>query len=89
MENYVYFMEDGEYIKIGVSTDPTSRLRQIQTGNPRPIGVWLAWGYCSAKNAFQTEAWLHARFADKQTIGEWFKLDKADRANIINQDFST
>jgi hypothetical protein len=34
---FVYVITDGHRIKIGSSIDPNRRLRELQTGNPRPL----------------------------------------------------
>src|SRR4051794_26063420 len=34
---FVYAITDGHRIKIGSSIDPNRRLRELQTGNPRPL----------------------------------------------------
>jgi len=33
----VYFISDGTYTKIGVAVNPEKRLRELQTGNPKPF----------------------------------------------------
>lgn len=67
----VYFIQPvgGGLIKIGVATNPDSRLLGLQTGCPvelRLIGV-----IAGAGQATETE--LHQRFASTRVRGEWFE----------------
>jgi hypothetical protein len=70
----LYFFEQhinpSEYgpIKIGVSADPRTRLRQIQTGSPYEVSIMGVWPQCP-----YTEEQIHAAFADYRMRGEWFR----------------
>lgn len=66
----VYFIQPtaGGLIKIGVATNPTSRLQSLQTGCPvelRILGIVPDVG-----QVVETE--LHQRFAASRVRGEWF-----------------
>lgn len=39
MQEFVYFISDGEYVKIGKSTKPNTRLSNLQVGNPRKLSI--------------------------------------------------
>ena len=60
----------GEYgpIKIGVSSDPRVRLRQVQTGSPHEVWIMGVWPDCP-----YTEEEIHQMFADYRMRGEWFR----------------
>jgi hypothetical protein len=67
-KGYVYFAEteDESLVKIGFSVTPTRRLRQLGTLMPlRLIGCF--------PGSMDTEAWLHRKFAQDRTTGEWFR----------------
>lgn len=55
------------YVKIGYSVNPEARVGELQTGNPRVL-------YLLAKmpGTEADERALHARFAHKNVVGEWF-----------------
>ena len=36
-DGYVYFIQDGDHVKIGTSIDPELRLRGLQTSSPREL----------------------------------------------------
>jgi hypothetical protein len=64
----VYFIRAGDYIKIGVASDPHRRLREHQTSSPQKlelVGV--------IEGGRELERALHAMFSDAHVNGEWFK----------------
>lgn len=65
----IYFIgaDDGETIKIGYSIKPSSRIRQIQSGNPERLEVLHV--FTGGKSV---EGHLHARFGPSRRHGEWF-----------------
>ncbi|CAE6861530.1 hypothetical protein R69746_07841 [Paraburkholderia aspalathi] len=58
----VYFIREQpeENIKIGVSKRPPSRLRNLQTGNPRLLEL-LGWIETEGRSDFELEASLHSK----------------------------
>lgn len=76
MKHYVYFVKAGSGrnppIKIGVAKDVEARIRLMQTGNPNKMRVVASIPFRSRKEAFDTEAALHKRFAGARREGEWF-----------------
>ena len=77
---YVYFITtDGKGntpIKIGVSANPESRLKELQTGNPFKLMI-IKTVPCLTKNAaYALESSLHelTRATNKKMNGEWFKI---------------
>lgn len=68
VEEIVYFLRAGEFIKIGKTTgDPSSRVAQLQTGCPFPIEV-----LATMPGGRGREAKLHKKFAALRAHGEWF-----------------
>jgi hypothetical protein len=70
---YVYAIhapETPNHVKLGLSSNPQARLRQLQTGNPQKLK--LIWHF-PCPNMAQLEDTFHAVF-DKYRIagGEWF-----------------
>jgi len=70
-----YLIYDGRYYKIGQSTNPLERLKNLRTANPAV--KLIAFGEGS------TESIFHNRYKNKRINGEWFKLSNNDVNNII------
>lgn len=71
MTSEVYFIQDGEYIKIGFSsTGAIDRLLVLQGANPRPLTLVAT---MPGTKALETE--LHARFHSLRVRGEWFRAE--------------
>lgn len=76
---YVYVLIVGNYAKIGYSTDPAARAKQVmRDATRRPadaVGVPVLLTYVPG-NA-DTEKLLHRVFADLRVEGEWFRREGA------------
>ena len=73
----IYIMRCGGLFKIGVSTDPGRRLRQLQTGNAHSIRLLFC---AKIKRPYQVERVIHQflkEYPDTWVKGEWFRLPKA------------
>lgn len=68
---YVYFITDGEYVKIGSTADLKSRLNSLQTANARPLTLLK---YVECKDRFETERQFHDVFSRFRVNGEWFNI---------------
>jgi hypothetical protein len=71
-----------EFVKVGMSVFPESRLASVQTGCPIKIGA----GYkvkcpCSAV-AKALESAMHQRFADRKSCGEWIRFESDGLAQV-------
>lgn len=67
---FVYVISDGEAFKIGVSSNPEGRLRQLQTANRATLE--LVW--CEAKRKpYLVEKVVHRSLHKYRTKGEWFE----------------
>jgi hypothetical protein len=65
----VYFITDGTFTKIGVTTDVDKRLKQLQTGNPNKLSVLLI-----IEGDYTIESLLHSHFYNYKKSGEWFEI---------------
>lgn len=68
----IYFIRNNfQYVKIGTTTNISSRFKTIQSCNPERLTVWLTF-----KGSYKTEARLHQLF-EKQRIRntEWFHIN--------------
>ena len=67
---YVYIISDGSSFKIGVSKDPLSRMKQLQTGNKNVLTL----EHCELKNEpYKVEKFAHRHLQSKKGEGEWFE----------------
>ncbi len=76
---------DGHYespVKIGITHSLGSRLKTLQTGNPRPIGLVFAFSTPNAHFAKLFERALHHGNAAMRLSGEWFDL--SPRVALLN-----
>lgn len=73
----VYFVQDGDAIKIGIGMDPAFRLTHLQVGNPRLLTL-----LGSYKASRTEESALHERFKSHHIRGEWFRDHPALRELI-------
>ena len=73
----LYFISDGEFVKIGVAYNAHKRLKALQTGNPRTLKL-----IASFKNCGLMEWETHNRlfFKSLNVRGEWFRhTEEIDR----------
>jgi hypothetical protein len=66
----IYFIECGNFIKIGHSTTPGRRLAGIEVDNPHPVGLLHV-----ARGTISDEKLLYEHFAHLRHRGEWFRRD--------------
>lgn len=69
---FVYFINSGDFVKIGWATDVSERLRTCQTGNP--ILLELAAAFVGGPSE---EALLHLAFRSQHVRAEWFRCEGA------------
>lgn len=79
-------LADGSLIKIGITNNPTRRLRQVQTGYPNPLHFKLLVPGDRRHESLLHHMWRHQRktgewFVYSQEIGEF--INDADRANWL------
>ncbi|MDF5715381.1 MAG: GIY-YIG nuclease family protein [Rhizonema sp. NSF051] len=81
MHGYCYLIGEhltGRY-KIGKAKHPMRRLQQLQTGNPRRLGLGVI---IKTDNMTQTESQLHSQYQHRRVDGEWFVLTGDDIAEL-------
>jgi hypothetical protein len=73
----VYAIADGEgRHKIGKAVDIRKRIKQLQTGNAKPLKL-VAYLQCDCESlAIRAESQAHAAIADCRVGGEWFDCDR-------------
>lgn len=66
--SYIYFIEAGGFIKIGIASDLASRLTAIAVSNPHPVAILH-----SCVGTTEDEKAFHRRFSGLHYRGEWFR----------------
>lgn len=81
---YVYLMKDTSngYHKIGISNTPEYRERTLQSEKPT-IEMIACKKFPTRKIAESIESALHTAYSQQRLRGEWFNLNEADVAAII------
>lgn len=81
---YVYLMKDisNGYHKIGISNTPEYRERTLQSEKPT-IEMLACKKFPTRKIAESIESALHTAYSQQRLRGEWFNLNDADVAAII------
>ena len=78
MQKYVYIIgSQCPPYKVGISADPRSRLKALQTGHPEKLQIH----YQVATDAAQTrllETVIHRHIKFHRTHGEWFNINLTD-----------
>lgn len=65
----LYFIKQGNYVKIGVTNDIDRRLKDLQSSNPNPLELL----YSGIGEGKDEQLW-HNVFAHRHHRGEWFKF---------------
>jgi phage anti-repressor protein len=70
---FVYAIREVETgrVKIGISKNPSSRLKQLQTGNPNTLEI----SAIIEADSFSDERAAHTKVIDHHIRGEWFKAE--------------
>lgn len=84
----VYFITDGEYVKIGKADNPFQRLKDLQVSNVKILKI-----ICLIPGGSEMEQRLHRYFSDCKIRGEWFTtndfmLEFIDMMNKMFSDYN-
>lgn len=77
MSGVVYFVSDGNAIKIGTTKQLSARLSQMQGGNPTKLVV-----LATVEGSFAHERAVHQELAEHRIKGEWFADCQQVRAAV-------
>ena len=72
--NFVYFITDGDYIKIGVANNLENRLSALQTSNAKELKILFSIPMKDKESAYALELFLHNTYKSKNVRGEWFDI---------------
>ena len=77
----VYYIRSGNWVKIGISTSITGRLKEMRQLNPHECRI-VGWEPMASGKAFERELALHEQFKGQRHRGEWFRLTPELAAHI-------
>jgi predicted GIY-YIG superfamily endonuclease len=83
---YVIGREQGP-VKIGIASNPWSRLTELQTGCPFRLNLLHARRVSSRDIAIAYERNVHETYAECRLMGEWFKIDSDTATDAIETKF--
>lgn len=70
---YIIMFGEHEYYKIGVSSDPKTRLRVLQTAAPLRLQIIVEIPLEIQTNVYGVEKEIHKTLREHKTYGEWFQ----------------
>lgn len=73
-ENFVYFVSDGKYVKIGVTNNIKKRISALQTANARKLETFALIPTKNSEAAHKLEKELHSVYEQFLVNGEWFDI---------------
>lgn len=71
----VYFITDGDFVKIGKANNVKKRLRILQTGNPKHLSIMKIIECEDCTKAYEIESFLHKIMKPLRVNGEWYRLE--------------
>jgi hypothetical protein len=85
-KEYVYLGYDGTGLfKIGITNDPSRRIKQLRTGNPTFTFLWCF----QTENAAIKELEIHTFLSESRFSNEWFDLRPNDLKYFLEQFIKT
>jgi hypothetical protein len=74
----IYFIESGDYVKVGYTSDIKNRYKKYVTENPNQIKLLATF-----KGGYDTEKKIHRQLKEYHHRGEWFKFNDEVRELLI------
>ena len=81
-KDIIYLLRCGEfpYYKIGITSNLTKRISQIQNGNPFPLSIVFT---CTNEDAPEVESVIKKAYKRENIRGEWFYFEISTIETII------
>lgn len=76
----IYFITDGTYTKVGKSTNPSKRIKTLQTSNPLPLTFTYIF---DVKDSYEKQLHKLLSFYYTSTKREWFNLKECNLKGIL------
>lgn len=80
-KSFVYFITDGEAVKIGTASNVGKRLQALQIGNPRQL-ICIK----QVPGDAEVEKLIHEAYADYRIRGEWYRYESEMKRLIDGPD---
>jgi len=80
---FLYFIRSNNHVKIGISSNVSERIEELQRGNPIKLEILGV----IKNSSFKKEEEIHNKFINLRTVGEWFKYENSI-AEYINKNSS-
>jgi hypothetical protein len=82
--SFIYLIQNLETsrYKIGISKNPTKRIKTLQTGSGEELKLINTY---ETPNARKIESILHNIYESKRTIGEWFEISLTEEVKFIDE----
>ncbi len=86
---HLYIIQEGDSgpIKIGVAANAGCRRTGLQAGNPRPIFLRAVFTGTDKRLIGGIERRVHAHFADRRVVLEWFAVEPQEAIAFIEQSY--
>jgi len=72
---FLYFIQAGDAIKIGITNNISARMREVQVGNPFKVTLLYSIPF-EEENARRAESTIHELFNKTNLSGEWFQANQ-------------
>lgn len=84
---YVYIIECGGFLKIGMSKDPSSRARSINTSTPFEVKTIKTFGFKHIDEAKFAEKLIHETLSDLDLHKklEWFSCSESQALSVCSE----
>lgn len=73
-------------VKVGISTNPWSRVHEMQTGCPQKLAVVHTFKFTSRRAAMDYERSIHESWGYCRIQGEWFDISPGEALRFIVED---
>lgn len=70
-------------VKVGVSSNPVSRLQSLQTGSPSRLVIVARYTFWKRSHALAVEKCFHDTCAVYRLEGEWFDIEPAGAVSLM------
>ena len=83
-KNFLYLIRntDNDTYKIGVSKNPSLRIKQLQTGNASKLELIHTF---ESKFSYKIESSLHRKYSLQNIYNEWFNITSIDTEDFLTE----
>jgi hypothetical protein len=81
----VYVISEGKQgpVKVGVANNPNTRVRELQSGNPKRLSLANWWKMPDRATAFSVEKEILGEMARYRLMGEWIDADEFGMCALV------